>query len=56
MAMRVIRASDVDVRRLWADEERTLSPAAAVLGMSVSHCRHGLHASTCPHGATGAVR
>lgn len=35
MAMRVIRASDVDVRRLWADEERTLSQAAAVLGMSV---------------------
>ena len=35
MAMRVVRASVADVRRLWADQERTLSQAAAALGMSV---------------------
>jgi len=35
MAMRVVRAAAVDVRRLWMDQERTLPQAAAALGMSV---------------------
>ena len=35
MSMRVVRASASDVRRVWADEERTLPQAAAALGMSV---------------------
>ena len=35
MVMRVVRASVTDVRRVWADQERTLPQAAAALGMSV---------------------
>lgn len=35
MAMRIVRAGAAEVRRLWADQERTLPQAAAALGMSV---------------------